>query len=217
MTDGIIKGTGNSRYLKSVENFLEFYPTYEAFAAALSEGFLPIDLNGLNLSGWQTVGTALNKANLLTDVTAQTLGDTPALAFAALLSKVNTAQSTANTANSNANTALNAASSRARIAYGTRTGTGTTGTISFNFGFTAQFLIYSNDYLYENSDGVQRRNGRISLFTKYGLGITGSLATELGTSSQAVVSGNNNFDGTSMTVNNNTDAAGVTYSYIAIG
>lgn len=51
--DGIIKGTGNSRYLKSVANFLSLYPNYEAFAAALIAGELPIDLNGINEAGWQ--------------------------------------------------------------------------------------------------------------------------------------------------------------------
>ncbi len=75
MQDGIIKGTGNSRYLKSVANFLSLYPNYEAFAAALIAGELPIDLNGINEAGWQQLATALNKANLLSDETAAALGD----------------------------------------------------------------------------------------------------------------------------------------------
>lgn len=74
MQDGIIKGTGNSRYLKSISNFLTQYPTYQDFAAALVAGTLPIDLNGINETGWDQLGTALNKANLLSDETAAAMG-----------------------------------------------------------------------------------------------------------------------------------------------
>lgn len=74
MTDGIIKGTGNSRFLKSVPDILTRYPTYESFAAALRDGTLPIDLNGINELGWQVLATALNKANLLSDTTAALFG-----------------------------------------------------------------------------------------------------------------------------------------------
>ena len=99
MQDGIIKGTGNSRYLKSVANFLSLYPTYEAFAAALIAGELPIDLNGINEAGWQQLATALNKANLLSDETAAALGDvnTPDEAFMALVDKVGTIRLTMRT------------------------------------------------------------------------------------------------------------------------
>lgn len=69
MQDGIIKGVGNSRFLKSVPAFLTLYPTYEAFAEALIAGTLPVDLNGINEAGWTQLGTALNKANLLSDET----------------------------------------------------------------------------------------------------------------------------------------------------
>ncbi len=74
MNDGMIKGSGNSRYLKSVVDFLDKYPTYEDFAKALMTGTLPIDLNGLNGDGWQQQGTPLNKANLLADSTAAAFG-----------------------------------------------------------------------------------------------------------------------------------------------
>ena len=74
MKDLAIKGTGNSRYLKSVSSFLTLYPTYEAFARALVDGTLPIDLNGINSEGVQQAGTPLTKANLLDDATAEKLG-----------------------------------------------------------------------------------------------------------------------------------------------
>lgn len=70
MKDAIALGTGNSRYLKSVSGFMSLYPTYESFVAALVAGTLPIDLNGINPDGWSQLGTALDKAHLLTDATA---------------------------------------------------------------------------------------------------------------------------------------------------
>lgn len=74
MTDGIIKGTGDSRYLKTVSNAPTQYPTYETFIQALAAGTLPIDLNGINSTGWTQTGTPLNKANLLADATAALAG-----------------------------------------------------------------------------------------------------------------------------------------------
>lgn len=70
MRDSIIKNTGNSRYLKSA---ISAATTWEQFRAALIAGTLPIDLNGINTAGWQQVGDALNKANLLSDATVAAL------------------------------------------------------------------------------------------------------------------------------------------------
>lgn len=100
MTDGIIKGTGNSRYLKSVANALALYPTHESLMEALAAGTLPIDLNGINPAGWNTVGDKLDKATLLTDALCTELGlsttATPTQAMRKLRQLVNTAQSAAN-------------------------------------------------------------------------------------------------------------------------
>lgn len=74
MKDMIIKGTGNSRYLKSVANVMTLYPTYEAFAQALAAGTFPIDLNGVNSDGVEQAGTPLNEENLLNAGTIQTIG-----------------------------------------------------------------------------------------------------------------------------------------------
>lgn len=73
MKDFTPKGTGNSRFLKSVANFKTLYPDYDSFATALITGTLPIDLNGVNPYGYDQLGTPLNKANLLTDATAMAL------------------------------------------------------------------------------------------------------------------------------------------------
>lgn len=71
MKDSDIKGTGNSRYLKSS---LEGITTWEQFRNALAAGTLPVDLNGINPDGFQQLGDPLNKATLLKDATASLLG-----------------------------------------------------------------------------------------------------------------------------------------------
>lgn len=71
MKDMIPKGTGNSRKLKSS---LSTGTTWEQALEMLRAGTFPIDLNGLNADGIQQEGTALNKANLLSDDTASALG-----------------------------------------------------------------------------------------------------------------------------------------------
>ena len=107
MQDAIMKGTGNSRYFKSVSGFLTLYPTYEAFVDALVSGTLPVDFNGINPDGWAQEGTPLDKASLLTDSTAGLAGlseeDTPNDMFAALFHKANGAKTTADSALSKAN------------------------------------------------------------------------------------------------------------------
>lgn len=70
MKDGIIKATGNSRLLKAPETIPA---TYAEFRTALLAGNLPVDLL-YNAAGWEVEGTALNKANLLTDTVAEALG-----------------------------------------------------------------------------------------------------------------------------------------------
>ena len=74
MKDSVILGTGNSRYLKSVENFKTLYPTYDDFVAALVAGTLPVDFNGINTAGFQQVGDGIGKNTLLKDATASLFG-----------------------------------------------------------------------------------------------------------------------------------------------
>lgn len=92
MLDAIQNGTGNSRFLKSVSNFYNLYPTYEAFVDALTAGALPVDLNGINEEGWAQLGTPLDKENLLKDATAALMGlgdeATPNDMFAALAGRI---------------------------------------------------------------------------------------------------------------------------------
>ena len=71
MKDSVIKGTGNSRYLKSS---LEGITTWEQFRAALAAGTLPVDLNGINPEGFQQLGDPLNKVTHLKDGTAEKYG-----------------------------------------------------------------------------------------------------------------------------------------------
>ena len=74
MQDAIMKGNGNSRYLKTVGEALSLYPTYEDFLQAMIAGTFPVDFNGINKDGWTQLGTLLNKANLLSDTVISTLG-----------------------------------------------------------------------------------------------------------------------------------------------
>ena len=74
MIDSVLKGTGNSRFLKSA------VPAGTSWADALAmlqAGTFPIDFNGINTDGFQQVGTPLNKANLLKDATAAQIGLPP--------------------------------------------------------------------------------------------------------------------------------------------
>lgn len=74
MIDSVLKGTGNSRFLKSA------VPAGTSWAYALAmlqAGTFPIDFNGINTEGFQQVGTPLNKANLLKDATAAQIGLPP--------------------------------------------------------------------------------------------------------------------------------------------
>lgn len=76
MIDSVLKGTGNSRFLKSA------VPTGTSWADALAmlqAGTFPIDFNGINTDGFQQVGTPLNKANLLKDATAAQIGLPPSI------------------------------------------------------------------------------------------------------------------------------------------
>lgn len=74
MTDTVIKGSGNSRSIKTVPNALTMYPTHEAMIAAMVDGTFPIDLGPLNDAGIQTRGMDLNKSTLLKDATAALYG-----------------------------------------------------------------------------------------------------------------------------------------------
>lgn len=65
MTDTVIKGSGNSRSLKTVPNALTTYPTHEAMIAAMVDGTFPIDLGPLNPLGVNVMGTPLDAAHLV--------------------------------------------------------------------------------------------------------------------------------------------------------
>lgn len=74
MIDSVLKGTGNSRFLKSA---LPAGTSWADALAMLQAGTFPIDFNGINAEGFQQVGTPLNKANLLKDATAAQIGLPP--------------------------------------------------------------------------------------------------------------------------------------------
>lgn len=71
MNDGIIKNNGTSRKMKAT-----LPATYEEFKQAVESGNQLLDIL-FNSAGWEQQPTFLNKANLLTDVTASAAGLTP--------------------------------------------------------------------------------------------------------------------------------------------
>lgn len=70
MKDFTPKGTGDSRYLKSA---IPANTTWEDMRTLLRNGTFPFDFNGINPDGVVEQGTALNKANLLSDDAATDL------------------------------------------------------------------------------------------------------------------------------------------------
>ena len=92
MKDTIIKGTGDSRYLKSAipENI-----THAQLVQMLRNGTFPIDLNGINEDGIEQMGTPLNTATLLSDETGAQLGLTDGTVNEAILQLTATAENTA--------------------------------------------------------------------------------------------------------------------------
>lgn len=142
MTDTVIKGSGNSRSLKTIPTALTLYPTYEDMIAAMVNGTFPIDLGPLNAAGVQTSGDALNKASLLTDALCSALGlsttATPTQAMAKLRQLTATAQSTASAAQSTAN-------GKARVLWGSYTGTGDYININLSISPRIVFVTYGGD------------------------------------------------------------------------
>ena len=108
MKDLQTKGTGNSRFLKTS---LAEGITWEQALAMLRAGTFPVDFNGFNQEGIETLGTLMKKSTILTDELATALGltqDDPTIldVFTKLKELVATAQSTANSAKTTANAAL---------------------------------------------------------------------------------------------------------------
>ena len=124
MQDAIIREIGNSRYLRTIAGIKQICPDYDSFLALLVKGEFPIDFAGVNADGWAQLGTALNKANLLTDATAALAdlgpGATPNEMFAALANAAKSANSTAGAARDAASAAQAVAQdANSKITYGT--------------------------------------------------------------------------------------------------
>ena len=71
MKNTTIKGTGNSRWLKTS---LPAGTTWEQVLTLLRSGQFPVDITGLNTEGVQAAGTALDKETLLRDAICDRLG-----------------------------------------------------------------------------------------------------------------------------------------------
>lgn len=87
MKDSIIAGSGNSRYLKSA------VPAGTSWGVALEmlrNGTFPIDLFGVNASGFEQMGTPLNTTAMLPDALAARLSLTPSATLAQFLDALTT-------------------------------------------------------------------------------------------------------------------------------
>lgn len=97
MKDGVPKQTGNSRFLKSA---ISSNITFEQFRDMLRNGTLPIDINGINASGWAELGTPLNKASLMSGTVESQYGlsstNVPSDVFVKIKSLIDAVSSTAN-------------------------------------------------------------------------------------------------------------------------
>lgn len=95
MIDSVIAGTGNSRYLRTS---ISASTTWEDALTMLRAGTFPIDLAGINISGFNTLGTALNSDTLLKSAIITALGleadATPSDAWEAVLALIATKQDT---------------------------------------------------------------------------------------------------------------------------
>ena len=69
MKDTVIKGNGKSRSIKAPT---DMPATFEEWRTQLLAGTATLDI-GLNAAGCDVVGTAMNKANLLSDTTKSAL------------------------------------------------------------------------------------------------------------------------------------------------
>lgn len=154
MIDGVIAGTGNSRYLKSS---ISADTTLAEIVTMLRAGTFPIDLNGLNEAGWTTLATALSKANLLSDTTAAAIntlyGTTPTTPNNALAYITSVAQTLHD--------------GRVQLATGSYTGTGLYGldhpnsvTLPFTPDIFSIYAIKLNDTTYHSAPSfVKITNG----------------------------------------------------------
>ena len=203
MKETIIKGTGNSRTLGSVPNFLTLYPTYEAFAAALAAGEVPVDIGPLNPAGVAQMGDALNKQTLLKDSTAALFGLPNTAVPDAALAKIKTLIDVTNS------------SIQKKTAAGYYTGNGTdTRTIPLPFTPIGVLLMRRGYDMYNYQSGTYSYFGGLAV-TGRPVGAATPHALEL--TINGFVIRTNFQDSGSTQYSNQTNDQNVLYHYIAIG
>lgn len=134
MTDTVIKGTGNSRLLKSVPNLRTLAPTWDAALDLFTGTGFPVDLSGLQTAGVSTAGTSFSKANMLPNTLCTALGLATTATPAQALEKLRTLTATAQTT----------ATGKCQMATGSYVGTGLYGAAnpcSITFPFVPKIVI----------------------------------------------------------------------------
>lgn len=205
MQDTILKGTGNSRSIKAPPDLLTRCPTWTDAAREMINGTFFADLNPLNAAGVQTMGTSLNKANLLKDATAALYG-LPATAVP------DTVFSTIHTMISSVNGTLNQV---ARIAYGSYAGTGGTGKKTLNCSFQPKCAFISN---YFNAGDYEYSTLMIGLRPEsYGICQSLAFRKSTGAATMGGVRVGLEWAAKALSVVNGMNEAGRPYYYIILG
>lgn len=203
MRDTVSKNIGLSRTIKGPPNLLTLYPTWEAAAQAMIDGTFPIDLGPLNPAGVQTMGTELNKANLLSDETAAKLSGLPAdPTVDAMLAGLT-------------DLLLSEKAQALGLVYGTRSGTGNVSYSINTPGITPQLVFISSKLLGSSIDGrstgmLLYPSNRCSIVATLNDGTT-HLSVILTTWNTTSISIRDTSSGTP------TNASGETYDWVAIG
>lgn len=202
MNDGIISGTGNSRKI-----YGSLPSTYAAFKTAVENGSQTLDIL-FNSAGWSQQPTFLTKATLLADATSTQYALTSAdptvnEALAKARTLITTAQTTAE--------------GRARISYGSYSGTGEYGASNANsltFAFAPKFLFIT--------DNVTGNTHAMFAIPGYNAYVIYTTATGSYTSG-SVYRMSTSLSGNTVSWSNTTSArfqlnsSGTTYRYIGIG
>lgn len=212
MTDTIIKGTGNSRLIKSVPNLAALAPTYDKLLEMLSTEGLPADILGPYAVGVSTMGTGYSKGEVLPNTLCSNLGlptsATPAQALEKLRTLTAAAQSTANK--------LSTTKAQAQVVSYVGTGEyGENSPTSITFSFAPKLVIH------------QVQHGNFNNTDRW-CWISDSWSTEFtsigfGNSSSGSLHGKKSSDGRTFTWYNTSRASyqnnerGTTYRYIGIG
>ncbi len=202
MKDTIITGNGLSRSIKAPANLKQQVTDLDSLLDLLIAG-LPCDIGPLNEAGCQQIGDALNKANLLKDVTAALYGLTGEAVLDEVLAKAR--ELIANISN--------VANAKSYFEHGEYTGVGNK-TKTLSFSFLPQILLVMQTNV---------NNGNFLLYTRGIKGILSFYVSYFGNASPSTQYGfpvtlsGNSISWTGDNAASAMNYSGYTYAYFCIG